>query len=215
MEIWLDTIDENVITDAVKTGIISGVTTNPTILSKANNVLDTIKMLLDVQPGPVTIQVTSPNAENMIEEGIRIFELSSRMIVKIPINKNGLIAIQKLQEDNIPILGTAILYPSQVLLAQAQQIPYIAPYFSHMGSTEHAQATLKTMKEILCMSNSPTKILLASLREVDQIIYAALLGIEAATIKPDLYYKLLTDDPVVDTLLKQHSSDWQGAHKSL
>ena len=105
MEIWLDTIDEDVITDGVKTGVLAGVTTNPSILSNAHNVLETLTRLLDIQSGPVAVQVTSSDPLAMVDEGMRIFELSSRFIIKVPINRNGLIAIKQLQSEKGPRHG--------------------------------------------------------------------------------------------------------------
>ena len=209
MEIWLDTIDCDVIADGEKTGVISGVTTNPSILSKTNNVLETIHQLLDIQQGPVAVQVTAQNAEDIIDEAKQIYEISSRLIVKIPINRHGLVAIQALKKDKIPILGTGILFPNQTLLAANHQVSYIAPYFSHM---EDPFEKLKTIVDILKMSHSPTKILVASLRELNQIIYCALLGVEAVTIKPELYNQLVANHSAVEGFSQRFLSDWTQAH---
>lgn len=89
MQIWLDTIDLDVIEDSVKTGIVCGVTTNPSILSHTENVFETISTLLEIQPGPVAVQVTSSSSEGMVEEGKFISQFSPRMVVKVPINRNG------------------------------------------------------------------------------------------------------------------------------
>lgn len=208
MQIWLDTIDFDTISDAVKTGIISGVTTNPSILSKASNIQETLSRLLDIQPGPVAVQVTSQTPEDIIEEAQAIFEFSSRIIVKIPVNYSGLIAMNALKKDNIPLLGTAVLYPAQALLAANQELDYIAPYFGHMG--EHADETLKTIVEML--KTTKTKVLAASLRKLDHIITCNLLGVEAITIKPDLYRQLVTNQQAVEKFSEQFSSDWQQRH---
>lgn len=204
MKVWLDTIDVDTIKDAVKTGIISGVTTNPSILSKAKDVRDTLRQLLDVQPGPVAVQVTAQSSSEIVEEARCIFEFSSRMIVKIPINPEGLIAINELKKEGLPILGTGILYPSQALMAAIHEVEYIAPYFSHMG--ENAHETLKTMVDML--KGGKTKILAASLREIDHIIACALLGVEAITIKPELYRQLVTSQPAVENFSEKFLRDW-------
>lgn len=206
MEIWLDTIDLEIIADAVKTGIISGITTNPSILSYAKDPFETIKRLLDLQPGPVAVQVTSQDVENMTEEAYAISSLSPRMIVKIPVNYNGLLAMKALK--GIPILGTTILYPSQALLARQHELDYIAPYFSHMG--ENAQETLKKMIELL--NGSKTKTLVASIKEVDHVVACALLGAEAVTIKSDLYRKLVENQASIGKFLEKFDSDWKQRH---
>lgn len=212
MQIWLDTIDYDVVADGVKTGIISGVTTNPSILSGARNVFETLSTLLALQPGPVAVQVTSTHPEDIIDEGMRIFEFSSRMIIKVPINRSGLIAIKRLQREKIPVLGTGILFSTQALLASNHGVSYIAPYFSHIDAVGDAHATLKTIVDIFRANESSTKILVASLKELDHLIYCASLGVAAVTIKPDLYYKLMADHPMVESFSDRFLLDWRQVH---
>lgn len=210
MEIWLDTIDTEVILDGMKTGIIEGVTTNPSILSKATNVPDTLKKLLEIQTGQVAVQVTSCEVDNMVEEGMHIYRLSKRMVVKVPVSHNGLIAIRQLKEYGVSIVATGILTPAQALLAYNLKVEYIAPYFSHM---ENPLENLKIMVEIL--KNKPqarTKILAASLREVDHIVQCAQLGVDVVTIKPDLYYKLVVNHPITENFCKKFAVDWSEQH---
>lgn len=213
MEIWLDTIDEEAIADGVKTGVVSGVTTNPSILCQARNIRETLLRLLGVQPGPVAVQVTANAPEEMVEEGLRIYALSSRFIVKVPVNRQGLIVMKQLRKENVPVMGTGVLFPAQALLASNAGVSYMAPYFSHMGSEEEASRALKTMNDVL--HHSPTKILAASLKQVEHIVLCASLGIAAATIKPDLYYKLLADHPVVEGFMQKFSAEWAAAHGRL
>lgn len=212
MEIWLDTIDVHVIADGVETGIISGVTTNPSILSRAQNVRETAKRLLDLQKGPVAIQVTGKTPEEMVEEARHIYQYSNRMIVKIPVSRKGLIAMKELQKEQIPVLGTAILYPIQALLAANMDVAYLSPYFCHMGDLGNAFETLKTMVNLVRASNQKTKILVASLKHIDHILYCALLGVDAITIKPELYNKLVADFPVVEGFTEKFLSEWMQAH---
>lgn len=212
MEIWLDTIDYDVIEDAAKTGIIAGVTTNPSILSQTENVALTLHTLLHIQPGPIAVQVTSTDPEGMIEEGLRIFEFSSRMIVKVPVNRNGLIAIKQLRQEKVPVMGTGLLFSTQALVASNLGASYIAPYFSHMGPSEEAIAALKTIDDILRINASSTKILVASLKQMEHLMYCATLGVAAATIKPDLYHQLMKDHPAVDNFSKKFLSDWTHMH---
>lgn len=210
MQIWLDTINLEAIADAAKTGIISGVTTNPSILSKAKHVRSTLLSLLKLQPGAVAVQVTAQDADNMIIEGRAIFSFSDRMIVKIPVNQNGLIAMQQLRQENIPVLGTGILHPTQALLAANQDATYISPYFSRIGDIGDAYESLSSMAAIV--QNYPTKILAASLNTLDDLVYCALTGIDAVTIKEELYYKLITEHPSLEKFNHKFLSDWKDAH---
>lgn len=208
MKIWLDSINSDVIAEAAKAGIVSGVTTNPSILSETQNVGETLRCLLDIQPGPVAVQVTAQNAADIIDEARSIYEFSDRMIVKIPINYHGLIAIEELKNDRIPILGTGILYATQALLAANQAIAYVAPYFSRMGDSGYE--TLKTIVDML--SKTPTKVLAASVKSLDQFIYCARIGVDAVTIKLALYHQLVEDHPAVESFLHRFREDWVQAH---
>lgn len=209
MQIWLDTINLKVVADAAKTGIIAGITTNPSILSRTQNVKETLTRLLDMQKGCVAVQVTAQDVENMVEEGEHIFEFSSRMIIKVPVNNNGLVAMHQLCEKKIPVLGTGIFHPSQALLAANHGAAYISPYFSHI---DNAHETLKTIATILRTTPYKTKLLAASLRNLDDLLYCSLLGADAVTIKDDLYYKLVADHYLWEKFSQQFIGDWQQTH---
>lgn len=211
MKIWLDTIDLTAIQDAARTGILYGVTTNPSILSKAKHVPETLAQILEIQPGPLAVQVTSFDAESMIEEGRALFAYSKRIVVKIPVNQDGLIAIRTLSSENIPTLGTAVFHPLQALLAANNGAAYIAPYFSHIG--ENAYETLKTMHEIL--QTKPTQILAASIKHLDTLVDCARLGIDSVTIKEDLYYQLVATHPLTDKFTRKFHAEWSQAHGEL
>lgn len=210
MEIWLDTIDLEAVADGARTGLVSGVTTNPSILGKAKDVAGTLKRLLDLQPGPVAVQVTSSSVDRIIEEALAIHEFSNRLIVKIPINHNGLIAIEQLKKKSIPILGTGILFPTQALTAACQNVAYIAPYFSYMPENG-----LKTIVDLIKATQSTTKILAASLKELDHIVYCALLGIEAITIKAPLYHQWVANQALVESFSQKFLADWVETHGNL
>jgi TalC/MipB family fructose-6-phosphate aldolase len=215
MEIWLDTINLDVIEDAVKTGIISGVTTNPSILSGTKDIAQTLRSLLDIQPGPVAVQVTSQTSEDIIKEARAIFEFSNRIVVKIPINHHGLIAIAELKKHEIPILGTSILFTTQALLAANHNVAYIAPYFSAIAEVSNPLETLKTMSEIIRIYGSSTKILVASLRELEHVISCALLGVASITIKPTLYQQLVAKQSIVEDFSQKFFADWLQTHGNI
>lgn len=212
MEIWLDTIDEETILDGVRTGVVSGVTTNPSILSGARDVLATVRSLLDLQPGPVAVQVTAREAVGMVEEARYLAAFSSRLVVKIPVHREGLIAIEELKREGVPLLGTAVLFPHQALLAAHHEVAYLSPYFSHMGDHGDAFETLKTIVEVVRATGCSTQLLIASLRHLDHIVYCACLGVEGVTIKADLYHQLVAHHPVVEGFSERFLADWMGSH---
>jgi transaldolase len=111
MQIWLDTVNLEIVKDAAMRGILSGVTTNPSILSQTRDVPATLAHLLELQPGSVAVQVTSHTADAMIEEARSIHAFSSRTIVKIPVHREGLKAMHNLYDEKIPVLGTGVFSP--------------------------------------------------------------------------------------------------------
>lgn len=213
MQIWLDTINLDVVADAAKTGIIAGVTTNPSILAGAKNVFQTLSALLELQPGPVAVQVTAEEAEEMIAEGREIYHFSNRMIIKIPVNQNGLMAIQHLHTENIPILGTGIFHPSQALLAAHQGATYISPYFSHIKEVADACETLTKMVTIL--KKYKTKILAASVKNIEDLVDLACLGVDAVTIKEGVYEQLVAEHPLLERASAKFQSEWRETQGNL
>lgn len=211
MQIWLDTINCDAVADGAASGIIAGVTTNPSILSKTKNVPETLLRLLELQQGPIAVQVTSADVDAMVEEGKKIFEFSPRLIVKVPINNKGLIVMRRLREEKIPVLGTAVFDPTQALLAANLGASYISPYFSHMRDCGNAEALLKTIASVV-QAHPQTKMLVASIKTLEDLLYCALLDVDAITIKDHLYYQLVESHALVEKFLQKFSSEWKQTH---
>ena len=212
MQIWLDTIDLKVISEAISLKILSGVTTNPSILSHTSSIRKTLLEILALYSGPLAIQVTADRAKEMIEEGKKIYSFSKRAIVKVPITREGLIAISHLIAEGVPVMGTAIIEASQAFLAASYGAAYIAPYFSHL---EDPYVILKKIVDILQVNHSSTKILAASVKKVEDLLFCASLGIDSITIKADLFYKLLEKNPKVESFSEKFRSDWEKTHGKL
>lgn len=213
MQIWLDTIDFRLIADAVQRGVIAGVTTNPSILSCSENVSDTLKTLLEIQPGPLAVQVVSNNPGEMIEEGRSLFNISSRIIIKVPVTQGGLIAINQLRREKIPVMGTGVIYVAQALLASNLEATYVALYFSRIiNEVGEACATLKAIVDMYRINQSKTKILVASIKRLDHLLFCASLGIDAVTIKAELYETLIAESSIVQSFSQKFSQDWKQAY---
>lgn len=196
MEIWLDTIDVEFVKECE--GLIAGVTTNPTLLAQAKDVPGVLKALLNVQGGHVAVQVTRDSVEGMIAEGRAIRDFSKRCIVKVPVTRKGLHVIRTLKQEGVVVMATAVVEPSQALLAGILEVDYVAPYFSHMGPD--ALEKLKIMKH--CFLG---KILAASVKEVKDVV--ACSCVEAVTLKPELFRQLMNSN--VEELLKKFSDNWR------
>lgn len=215
MEIWLDSIDTATIAAAAKLGLLAGITTNPRILSKTHNIADTLHKILDLQTGPVAVQVTATDTEAMIDEAMSIYAFSSRCIVKIPVNRAGLQAMHRLRQRNIPLMATAVLFPHQALLASLQGASYIAPYFSHLDAGKAPDAVMQNIVDVLRINGSQAKVLAASVKTLEQFMTSAMMGIAAVTIKTELFQELIEDQPTVETFLQGFRSDWEKTHGKL
>lgn len=211
MEIWLDTCNSDTIATACRLGIIDGITTNPSILAAAKEAPEqVIHRLLDIQNGPVAVQVTTDDADEMVKEAIAWHNLSERIIIKIPVIQEGLAAIRTLTQEGVPIMATAVFQPNQALLAAIAGAAYVAPYVCRMFDEGiEAYEALETMAAIYRRYNFKTKILAAALRTTDQITACASMGLAAVTLKSSLFAELVADDKATCKALRAFSEDWQ------
>jgi transaldolase len=210
MEIWLDTIEKDVIEKAKELGLLHGVTTNPTILSEVGMPAEEcIEHLLTLFSGPLAIQVTLRTASEMVEQGKDLNDFSPRIIVKIPVTEEGVQAIHRLTHLGIPVMATAIFEPIQALLAIKAGARYLAPYFSYLG--EKALPICHTIQNML---TSRSKLLVAALNSPMQVVQCAEACFGAVTMKADLFKECLTPPSQTLDHLARFESAWQKAPPS-
>lgn len=211
MEIWLDTCCVNTIKEANRFGIFFGITTNPSIIAKSNQDPEKIVTeLLDIQDGPVAVQVTAENAEEMIFQAQALNAQSERIVVKVPATAEGLIAVKNLSREEIPTMLTAVFHPNQALLGALAGTDYIAPYLGRMvdGGID-AFTALQTMLKIYQNYSCKTKILAAALKNTDHITLCAEMGVQAITIKEERLQELLTENPSTIEACEIFNHDWK------
>jgi transaldolase len=209
MEIWLDTIERNAIEKAKNLGILYGVTTNPAILAHASDAAEEIlEELLNLFSGPLAVQVTVSTVSEMLEQGKDLYDFSPRIIVKIPVTEQGLEAIHRLSNLEIPVMATTIFEPMQALLAAQAGAQYIATYFSHLG--DQALAICKTIAQM----NLSAKLLIASLASPEQIIQCAEANFSAITIKAPLLRECLIVPSQTQEHLRRFENAWHSAPHS-
>lgn len=217
MEIWMDSSDSKAIEAACHYGIIFGVTTNPTLLAKVDCDLDkAINKLLDIQDGPVAVQVIADEADAIVHQALQLHAFSDRIIVKIPVTQQGLIAMKRLEDHQLSVMATAIFQTNQAVLAALAGADYLAPYVGRMYSSGiDALEALQTMKTILDNYRLKTKLIAAALQSPEQISSCAAMGIQAVTLKESLFNQFIADDPNTLDSLEGFAADWQKSrHKS-
>ncbi len=213
MEIWIDTANLDLIEQAKQMGILYGVTTNPSIVAKSNLSLeDLLEKILAIQEGPVTAQVVARDALKMVEQAESLYKFSNRIIIKVPVTKEGLKAIYELKLKQIPVMATAVFDSNQVLLAARAGALYIAPYFSTICELDMSGvAQFKQMFHLLERYKYPSKLLAASLKSAEQVRECLESGAHAVTLNEEAFLSLIEDNPETLKRVERFEKDWKGA----
>ncbi len=210
MKLFLDTANLNEIKEANEMGLIDGVTTNPSLLSKEGG--DPYKLLKEIceeVDGPVSAEVIASDAKGMIEEGERLFNLHRNIVIKIPLTKEGLKATRALNAMGIPVNETLIFSPLQALLAAKAGARYVSPFVGRLDDISHQGMDL--VQQIIRIFDNyrfETEIIVASIRHPLHVVEAALMGADIATV-PFKVLELFTKHPLTDTGIQRFLDDWK------
>lgn len=217
MEFWLDTAKAEEVKQHSSCGVLYGVTTNPILLKETKDVEKTLKELLEsFNEGPLAVQVGGATAAEMIAQGEALFDFSDRIIVKVPVTKEGLKAIYQLSSNQIPVMATAVFSPHQALLAAEAGAEYVALYFGRfIRSGGDGEALLKSCRAIFDKYHYATRLLVASLQELKDIDKCLELGLDAMTLKNDLFSRLLDDHPLTLEALQEFDPFFKAQDASL
>lgn len=216
MEIWLETSSLNAVQKAQQLGVLHGITTNPSILARCGIAAEELlEQLMKAQTGPVTVQVIATKAAEMIQQGLALSQFSDRIIVKIPVTREGLQAIFQLSQKKIPVMATTVFDPNQALLAARAGANYVMPYFSQICDADQDGINeLKTMVNLMRHYGYASKILAATLRSTEHVRECCLLGIDAVALSETLFDEYVCDHPLTIKELKIFDRDWKKAPKS-
>ena len=208
MQIWLDTIDLPTLEKAQRYGILHGVTTNPAML--VSNPRETLKTLLSAQPGPVAVEVFEDLVPSMVSQGKALYDFSSRIVVKVPVTERGLEAIYALSKDRIPVMASAIVQPTQALVATLAGAGWVALHFSRMMKAgDNPLAQIEAVKKIVLSYQMRVRILATNPKTVEQIKSCAEIGIDAITIREDVFKDLVETHELTAQIVEQYDDDWK------
>jgi transaldolase len=209
MKIFLDTANLKQIEEAVSWGIVDGVTTNPTLVSKENMKFeDLIKKICKVVPGPVSVESVSTKAKDIIQEARGLAKLADNIAVKIPIGLEGLKATKVLASEGIQINTTLIFSSNQALLAAKAGTAFVSPFIGRLDDISHEGMVL--IDEIVAIFNNygfETEIIVASVRHPLHVVEAALTGADIATIPFPVLEKMMKH-PLTDIGIEKFLKDW-------
>jgi transaldolase len=212
MKFFLDTANVDYIREANEMGVISGVTTNPSLVAKeGRDFNEVIKEITEIVDGPISGEVISEDAEGMIKEGREIAKIHKNMIVKIPMTKEGLKATKVLASEGIKTNVTLIFSATQALLAANAGATYVSPFLGRVDDISMIGMDLvRDIAEIFAVHGIETEIIAASVRNPIHVIEAAKAGADIATIPYDLVMQMLKH-PLTDQGLEKFKADWAAA----
>lgn len=216
MKLFLDTADINEITDLNETGMIDGITTNPSLIAKSGrNIIQTIEEICGIVSGPVSAEVTATDYDGMMREGARLAEIASNVTVKLPLTVDGLRACASLSEDNIMVNVTLCFSAAQALLAAKAGASFISPFVGRLDDIgADGMNLISEIAEIYANYDYSTEILVASVRGVQHVVDAALIGADVATIPPKIMSQMYKH-PLTDKGLADFLSDWESTGQSI
>jgi len=210
MKIFLDTANLKQIKEAASWGIVDGVTTNPTLLSKEDMKFEElIKKICRVISGPVNVECVSTRSKDIIKEGRELAKIADNIVLKIPICVEGLKAIKVLSGEGIQVNTTLIFSPTQALLAAKAGARYVSPFIGRLDDISHEGMDLID-KIIAIFSNYglETEVIVASIRHPLHVVDSALVGADIATIPFSVLDKMV-NHPLTDSGMEQFLKDWK------
>lgn len=216
MKIFLDTANVQEIQEAVSWGVLDGVTTNPSLVSKeGRDFKDLLREICSIVNGPVSAEVVATTFEEMIAEGRSLAKIHENIVVKIPLLIEGLKAVKALSSERIQVNVTLCFSATQALLAAKAGAAYISPFVGRLDDISHVgMEVVRDIKTIYTQHNLTTKVLAASLRHPLHVLEAAKLGADVATL-PFKVLEQMAKHPLTDIGLERFLKDWQKFNKDI
>lgn len=214
MKFFIDTANIEEIKKGLELGMVDGVTTNPSLISKEqrpfNEILVDICALVD---GPISAEVISLEADGMVAEGRELAKLHKNIVIKVPMTADGLKAVKRLAAEGIRTNVTLIFSPAQALLAAKAGAAYVSPFVGRLDDI--AQDGMTLVSEIMTIFRNygyESEVIVASVRSPMHVIQSALIGADIATI-PYKVIAQLARHPLTDLGMEQFLADWEKRRK--
>jgi transaldolase len=209
MRLFLDTADIDEIREINRWGVLSGVTTNPSLVAKEGEEPDLIwKEILETVQGDISLETTEPEADAMYEQGVKLSQMATHAVVKVPMTPDGLTAGKRLVDDGIKINVTLVFSPAQAILAAEIGAYIVSPFLGRLDDVgSDGMGMLRAITEIYAVQGYDTNVLAASLRHPMHVVDAAIAGADIATMPYDVFMKLVKH-PLTDIGLEKFQADW-------
>ena len=209
MKLFIDTADPAQIREAWSWGIIDGVTTNPTHVSKiGRKPLEIYKEILETVDCPVSLETITLNAQEIVGEGRELAKLHKNVVVKVPLIKEGLKAVKILNSEGIKTNVTVTFSPLQAMLAAKCGATYVSPFVGRLDAVGHfGMDVARQIKTIYSIYGFKTEIIVAAVRHPTHVLEAALCGADICTMNFDVLSQLY-DHPLTDIGIDLFLKDW-------
>lgn len=211
MKFFLDTAHVPHIREAAKAGLVDGITTNPSLLSKEEgDPREVVRQIAKIVNGPVNAEVVSLEAEGMIREGLEWRKVADNIVVKIPMTLEGLKAIRGLADQGIPTNCTLVFNAVQALMAAKSGASYVSPFVGRLDDVQSGSGMQVAAQIVQIYQNYefPTEVLVASIRNPEHVVEAALMGADIATM-PYAVLQGLTKHQLTDIGIERFLADWE------
>ncbi|MGR3782238.1 MAG: fructose-6-phosphate aldolase [Albimonas sp.] len=216
MKFFVDTADVDAIRELADSGLVDGVTTNPSLIAKSGrDILEVTREICDIVEGPVSAEVTALKADEMIEQGRKLAKIAENIAVKVPLTMDGLKACKVLTDEGRMVNVTLCFSANQALLAAKVGATFISPFIGRLDDINlDGMDLIAEIRQIYDNYGYETEILAASIRTVNHVKEAALVGADVGTMPPGVL-KLLAQHPLTDKGLDAFMADWAKTGQTL
>ncbi len=212
MEMFIDTANIEEIKEIKEWGILSGVTTNPSLIAKEGEVEfeDVVKEITDLVPGPTSAEVISTETEGMVKEGRILAKIASNIIIKIPMTAEGMAAVNILSDEGIKTNVTLVFSANQAMIAARAGASFVSPFVGRLDDIgQDGIELVEDIVDIFDWYELDTRVIAASIRHPRHVLESARVGADIATI-PYKVYKKMISHPKTDEGINRFLSDWEG-----
>lgn len=212
MKLFIDTANVDEIREVASWGVLDGVTTNPSLVAKeGRDFKQVLREILELVDGPISAEVVSLTADEMVEEARQYYEMHENIVIKLPTTEEGLKACAKLSAKGVKTNLTLVFSPNQALLCARAGATFVSPFIGRLDdiSTDGIQL-VEDIANIFLIHDIKTQIIAASIRTPGQVIEAARAGAHIATI-PYKVFKQMVKHPLTDAGIERFLKDWEAA----
>jgi len=217
MKFFIDTADIQEIKDLAATGLVDGVTTNPSLVAKSGQqFLELIPQICDVVDGPVSAEVAATDFDTMLKEGRKLAGLADNVAVKVPLTPDGLKCCKALSDDGVMVNVTLCFSAAQAILAAKAGAAFISPFVGRLDDIGHDGLDLiaEIVEIYASYPDITTEVLVASVRTPAHVVQSAKMGAHVATLPPKILLQLY-QHPLTDKGLAAFVEDWKQTGQSI